>query len=398
MNFNEYIDRNLYPTMKWSKSFLSNFFGNENALPMSVADMDMRAPQAVIDHLDQRVRHGIFGYEERRDSFYQALETWYQKRHAWNISRDHLEQSPSLLNAVAILIEQHSQKNQGVIIQPPVFFEFRMVIRSNHRKIIKNPLILTDSQYQMDFEDLERKAADPDNKILILCNPHNPIGRVWTEAELSHVAEICTRHDVLVISDEIHGDFCFYPHRYTPFMTLSPGNQVHAAACISPGKTFNISGLVDAFAVIPNRQDRDTFHDFSHRFQTNKVNVLSSLAMEIAYREGGAWLDALLEYLKGNISLIREYLQENIPSIRLIEPEGTFMVWLDFRALGFDAKVLEKFLSQDAGLALSPGYWFGREGAGFARMTIGCPRATIEKALDNLTQAVAAIDPGRISE
>jgi cystathionine beta-lyase len=239
---------------------------------------------------------------------------------------------------------------------------------------------------------LEQKAADPNNKILILCNPHNPVGRVWTAAELTRVAEICARHEVFVISDEIHGDFTFLPHCYTPFLKLSQSTKVKAVTCLSPAKTFNISGLVDAFAIIPHQQDRETFHDFSHRFQTNKVNVLSSLAMEIAYREGAVWLDALLEYLRENVRLIRDYLKANVPKVSLIEPEGTFLVWLDFRGLGLEVKTLEKFLAQEAQLALSPGYWFGREGAGFARMTIGCPRATVEKALDNLAKAAAAFD------
>lgn len=388
MNFDETIDRNQYPTMKWSKSFLAEHFANEEAIPMSVADMDLKAPAVVIEQLQKRAAHGIFGYEYKPESYFTALESWYQDRHRWRLDRQHIESCPSILNAIAILINQQSSAGDGVIIQPPVFFEFRMVIRSNERRIVKNPLKFVSGQYQMDFDDLEAKAADPKNKILILCNPHNPVGRVWTEAELGRVAEICERHDLFVIADEIHGDFAFSPHRYTPFLTVSETAAQNAAACISPGKTFGISGIVDAISILPNEAQRLQFHDFAHRYQINKNNVFALAAIEAAYQDGAGWLDELLVYLQGNLKLIKDFLQENDLKISLIEPEGTFLAWLDFRELGLDAKALGKFLALEANIALSPGYWFGREGAGFARMTIGCPRSTIRRSLENLAVAV----------
>jgi len=391
MNFDEQIDRSQYPTMKWSQAFLAEHFGNEAAIPMSVADMDIKAPISVIEHLQKRAAHGIYGYESRPESYFTALERWFQNRYGWKIDQEHIEPCPSILNAVSILINQHSNEGDGVILQSPVFFEFRMVVKSNHRKIVKNPLKLTDGQYQIDFDDLEAKAADPKNKILILCNPHNPVGRVWTEAELAQVAAICERHHVFVIADEIHGDFAFPPHRYTPYLTVSESAEQNAAACISPAKTFNIAGMVDAITIIPNETHRHWFHDFAHRYQINKVNVFASIATEAAYSDGANWLDALLVYLGGNIDLIKEFLQANAIHVSLIEPEGTFLVWLDFRELGLDAKTLAKFLAQEAQIALAPGYWFGREGAGFARMTIGCPKATLQRALDNLAEAVKGL-------
>ncbi|MBL7162640.1 MAG: pyridoxal phosphate-dependent aminotransferase [Anaerolineales bacterium] len=391
MNFDEHVDRSQYPTMKWSRAFLREHFDNEGAIPMSVADMDIKAPISVIEHLQKRAAHGIYGYESRPESYFTALERWFQNRYGWKIDREHIEPCPSILNAVSILINQHSNEGDGVILQSPVFFEFRMVVKSNHRKIVKNPLKLTDGQYQIDFDDLEAKAADPKNKILILCNPHNPVGRVWTEAELAQVAAICERHHVFVIADEIHGDFAFPPHRYTPYLTVSESAEQNAAACISPAKTFNIAGMVDAITIIPNETHRHWFHDFAHRYQINKVNVFASIATEAAYSDGANWLDALLVYLGGNIDLIKEFLQANAIHVSLIEPEGTFLVWLDFRELGLDAKTLAKFLAQEAQIALAPGYWFGREGAGFARMTIGCPKATLQRALDNLAKAVKGL-------
>lgn len=385
MDFDEPIDRSHYPTMKWSSDFLLDHFGNAEAIPMSVADMDLKAPPSVIAHLHKRVEHGIYGYEYKPETYFAALESWYRNKHGWKIERQHIEPCPSILNAIAILINQHANAGDGVILQPPVFFEFRMVIKSNGRAIIKNPLKLVEGQYQIDFDDLEAKAADPRNKILILCNPHNPVSRVWTTPELERVAAICERHNIFVIADEIHGDFVFPPHHYTPYQTISVQDS---ATCISPAKTFNIAGMVDAITIIPNADHRQRFHEFAHRYQINKVNVFASIATEIAYRDGVAWLDALLTYLQGNIAFIKEFLQVNALNVTLIEPQGTFLVWLDFRELGLDAKALERFLAQEAQIALAPGYWFGREGAGFARMTIACPRDTVQRALNNLAGAL----------
>ena len=388
MNFDEIIDRNEYPTMKWSKSFLADHFRNAAAIPMSVADMDLKAPPVVIEQLKKRAAHGIYGYENKPESYFQAMELWYQNRYGWHINQQQIEPTPSILNAISILINQHSNEGDGIIMQPPVFFEFKLVIRSSNRRIIKNPLKLENGQYKMDFDDLERKAADPNAKILILCNPHNPVGRVWSEAELKQVADICSRNNVFVISDEIHGDFAFAPHRYVPFLTVFEDNAEKAAACLSPAKTFNISGMVDAMVVIPNEAVRKQFHEFAHRYQINKVNVFANAAIEAAYREGAAWLDELLTYIQGNASFIQAFFQSNELNVSLIKPEGTFLAWLDFRGLGLDVKALEKFLAQEANIAVAPGYWFGREGAGFARMTFGCPRSTIERALENLAAAV----------
>ena len=392
MTFDQTIDRNKYPTFKWHKPALAEHFGNEEALPFWVADMDFPAPEVVVEALRQRAEHGIFGYEYKTDGYFDSLIAWYQARHQWSVDRAHIEFCPGVLNGISILIDQHSEVGDGVIIQPPVFFEFRSIIRSNNRKIVKNPLKFIDGTYQLDLDDLAEKAADPQNKILIICNPHNPIGRVWSREELTKVAEICQEHDVFVISDELHGDIVFPPHRYTPFAALSDAVAQNSATCISPAKTFNIAGVLDGMVVIPNNEHRQRFNNFGHRFQTNKTNVFASAAIEAGYRHGGPWLDELLIYLQSNVDFIRTYLQANIPQVTLVEPEGTYLVWLNFAGLGLDAKVLETFLAQDAQLALNAGYWFGREGAGFARMNIACPRTLLEQAFGHLTEAVRALD------
>lgn len=386
--FDQPVDRMQYPTMKWNKASLEEHFGNPEALPFWVADMDFPAPQAVVERLMERARHGLYGYEYKPEAYFEALLNWYSTRHQWRIEPQHIEACPSVLNAITILINQHTAEGDGIIIQPPVFFEFNMVIRSNRRKRVKNPLKFEDGKYQMDFDDLEAKAADPQTKLMILCNPHNPVGRVWTKDELAQVGEICRRHNVLVVSDEIHGDIVYPPQRFTPFASISDEQALNSVTCLSPAKTFNIAGMVDAFAVIPNADYRAQFHDFAHRYQINKTNVFASAAIEAAYSEGGPWLDELLAYLQGNIDFLRAYLQEHLPQVKLVEPEGTYLVWLDFTGLGFGAKDLHRFLGGKAQIALNAGHWFGREGAGYARMNIACPRSTLQAALERLNNAV----------
>ena len=388
MNFDQIIDRKEYPTLKWNKPLLTEHFGNDGVLPFWVADMDFQAPDVVIDSLLKRVEHGIFGYEYKKDTYFDALFNWYKNRHQWLVDLNHIEFCPGVLNAISILINQHSDKGDGIIVQPPVFFEFRSVIKRNNRKLVKNPLQVVDGKYQMNFKELEKKAANPKTKIMIICNPHNPVGRVWTREELAQAGEICRRHNVLIISDEIHGDIVYKPHHYTPFASISDELAQISVTCLSPAKTFNIAGVIDAMAVIANKEYRDQFHDFAHRYQINKTNVFASAAIEAAYSQGGEWLDELLTYLQANIDFLQSFLYENLPQVKLIEPEGTYLVWLDFKELGLDAKELEKFLAQKAQLALNSGYWFGREGAGYARMNIACPQSILEQALSRLTNAV----------
>lgn len=386
--FDTVIDRHAFPTERWNSAALNQHFGTDEVIPFWIADMDFAAPPVVIDALMRRAEHGAFGYEHRPESMYEVLIDWYAQRHNWPIEREDVCNSPGVMNTIATLVNMHSEEGDGVIIQPPVFFEFRTVLRSNQRTVVRNALILEDGRYRMDLDDLEMQAANPANKILILCNPHNPTGRVWTREELTNVAEICRQHDVRVISDEIHGDIAFDSNKYVPFASLSRELSANSFTCVSPAKTFNLPGVVDAFVIIPNEEHRIAYRETARRLHLNRTNVFASAAIESAYRDGGEWLDALLSYLQGNIAFIRERLLTTMPVIKMIEPEGTYLLWLDFRSLGLDVHELERFLAFDAGLALNAGYWFGRQGANFARMTIASPRSVLEDAMDRLAKAV----------
>lgn len=385
-------DRSQSASEKWDKQGLERNFGRQDLLPFQVADMEFRAPQSVMNSLIDRANAGIYGYEVRPASLSDAIVDWYTQRHGWSINPAHLCFGRNVMNALAILINMLTEEGDGVIVQPPVFFEFRLCINANNREQIRNPLIWDGSRYRMDFDDLEQRAADPRSKIMILCNPHNPVGRVWEEEELARVGEICHRHGVIVIADEIHGDFVYPGHRYRPYASVVDEEIASKSiTCLSPAKTFNIASVTESAVVIPDQATREMFDQFAFKLFVDKPAAFSTVAMESAYRNGAAWVDELLEYLNGNVAFLRQFLQERIPRVKLVEPEGTFLLWLDFRELGLDAKELEAFLVKEAGIALSSGYWFGRQGAGYARMTIACPRQMLEEGLARLERAVKAL-------
>jgi cystathionine beta-lyase len=381
-------DRSQSAAEKWDKASMLKHFGRDDLLPFWVADMEFKTPPNVCSSLVERAENGIFGYESTQDSLYNAIIHWYSTRHHWMINKPELCFSRGILNAISMLINLYTEKGDGIIIQPPVFFEFRLTIIENKRKVIRNPLKRVDQRYQMDFDDLEEKAADPRTKMLILCNPHNPVGRVWEREELQRVGEICKQHHVLIISDEIHGDIVYPGHQYIPFASVSDEIAQNSFTCLSPAKTFNIAAVTDAIVIIPDQEYRKQYKQFASQLIINKTNAFSVVAMESAYQAGDEWLDQLLNYLQGNLSYLRDYLKNHIPKVQLIEPEGTFLVWLDFRELGMETKQLESFLVQQARLALNSGYWFGRQGAGYARMTIACPRSMLAEALSRLEHAV----------
>ncbi|MDJ0826281.1 MAG: PatB family C-S lyase [Rhodobacter sp.] len=385
-NFDHPPDRRTVPALKTHRMVLGE--GNEHLFAAGVADMDFEVAPPIRDALTQRLQHGIFGYEAVPDGLIPALTGWLDTRHRWQVDSDHTLRAPNALNALAIAASLFSDEGEGIIVQPPVFFDFFDIIRENHRTVVENPLILGDGRYEMDFDGLEALAADPQNRILFLCNPHNPVGRVWTRAELTRLAEICLRNDVLVVADELHGDMTFAGHAYTPFAAIDPNAAQNSITILSPAKSFNIAGCCAAFTVVPDPNRRAAVKVENSRLTVNKNNAFANVAMEAAYRDGGPWLDAVLGYLAGNLDLVCARIAD-IPGVKLIEPEGTFLVWLDFRAIGLTSDALHTFLRERAQWAVTRGIAFGPQGAGFARLNIACPRARLAEALDGLHSAVA---------
>jgi len=391
-NFDEEIDRRAVPALKTHRIVLGE--GGEALFAAGVADMDFRAAPPVLDAMRRRLEHGVFGYEAVPDGLIPALTGWLQTRHGWQVDPGHILRAPNVLNILAIAASLFTKQGDGIIVQPPVFFDFYDIIRENGRHLVSNPLILEDGRYRIDFDGLEKLAASPRNQMLYLCNPHNPVGRVWDKDELTRLGEICARHNVLVVSDEIHGDITYAGHAYTPFAALGPKFAANAITCLSPAKSFNIASCCSAFTVISDDAKRQAFQTENSRLTVNKNNALASAAMEAAYRDGGPWLDAVLEYLAGNLAEVRTRL-DKMPQVTLIEPDGTFLLWIDFRGLGLDADALTRFLRLEAGWAVTRGPAFGDEGTGFARLNIGCPRAKLVAGLDRLAGALARLHPGR---
>ena len=386
-NLDEIINRSEVATLKFDTETMQSIFGATNLWPSWVADMDFKAAPEIIEALSRRLDHGILGYEASTDELPNAVASWFQKRYDWYFNAKHIVFTPRTLNSLATLITLFSSEGDGVIIQPPVFYDFKLILRANKRVLVKNPLKLEQGKYQMDFDNLESIAAEPNNKLLILCNPHNPIARVWPREDLSKLSEICIRNNVFIIADEIHADIT-YRNRYTPAASVSKEAALNTATCISPIKSFNLAGVANSMIVIENEAKRKLCTDWYNRMEINKNNVFTNASMLAAYTKGEPWLEQVIEYLQGNIEFLSNFLQQNTPSIKLIEPEGTFLLWLDFRELGLGVRQLETFLTTEARMATNPGQWFGREGVGFVRINIACPRSVLNTALNQLEKAV----------
>ena len=383
--FDQEINRREVPALKCHPIVLEQ--DGENLFAAGVADMDFRAPKPVLEALQKRLNHGVFGYETVPRDLLPALTGWLDCHHHWTVDQAHILRAPNVLNILAIASSLFTEEGDGVIVQPPVFFDFYDILKENIRHLIPNPLLLQDGHYTMDFNGLETLASEPKSKMIYLCNPHNPIGRVWTKDELQKLGDICARHNVLVVSDEIHGDLTFKGHEYTPFASLGPLYADNSITCLSPAKTFNIASCCSAFTVISNDARRKAFQMENNRLTVNKNNAFASVAMEAAYRSGGPWLVDVLHYLEQNLSLVRDHLKD-IPKVRLVEPEGSFLVWLDFRGLNLSPGELTAFLRNKVGWVVTRGEAFGYEGRGFARLNIACTQAKLTNALNQLIKAV----------
>lgn len=385
-DFDSKIDRRQVPALKVHKMVLGA--DGMDLFAAGVADMDFRAAPAVLKAMSTRAAHGVFGYETVPDGLMPALMVWLRSRHGWSVDVSHILRAPNVLNSLSMAANLFTDAGEGIIIQPPVFFDFADIIAENGRRMVPNPLVLRDGRYEMDFSGLEQLTREPKTKMLFLCNPHNPVGRVWTREELLRVGEICRAHDVLVVADEIHADITFAGHVYTPFASLSQADALNSVICLSPAKSFNIAACCASFTVVPDDAKRKAFQAENSRLTVNKNNAFASVAMQAAYENGAHWLEAVIGYIQGNLDLVRSQLA-NVRGVELIEPEGTFLLWLDFRSLGLTPDELTAFLRQKAGWAVTRGQSFGPEGQGFARLNIACPRSRLKTALRQLSKAVA---------
>ncbi|WP_283609558.1 MalY/PatB family protein [Faecalispora anaeroviscerum] len=361
----------------------------EGLLPLWVADMDFPAPECVNEALTERCQHGIYGYSEPDERYFQALQNWFSTRHGWNVENGWLIKTPGVVFALCAAIRSLTQPGDAVLIQTPVYYPFTESVLANDRRLVRNSLVYRDGGYSIDFEDFEKKIEDQKVKLFLLCNPHNPVGRVWTEQELVRLGEICLRHGVTVVSDEIHADFAYPGHRHLVFASLRPEFAQITITCTAPTKTFNLAGLQISNIFIPNQSLRRTLRAELDRAGYSQANVMGLIACRAAYEGGAQWLDELKEYLVGNLDFVREYLREHLPAIRLVEPQGTYLIWLDCKALGLDDEALNRLMIEKAKLWLDAGSMFGEEGQGFQRINIACPRVVLRQALEQLGRAVA---------
>ena len=361
-------------------------------LPFWVADMDFPAPPEVLDALQKRVAHGIFGYGDLTgEAYFTPLRNWYRTRFGWKPEREWLVETPGVVFAVYNAVRALTGPNDAVLILEPVYYPFARAIRDNGRRVAVSKLVLENGRYTVDYDDFERKIDEEGVKAFILCSPHNPVGRVWTQDELTRMGEICLRHGVRVIADEIHADFVRPGHRHTVFASISSAFSDCTLTCTAPSKTFNLAGLQCSNIFIQNEELREAFRREVSRTGYGEPNVLGLVACQTAYEYGAPWLEALRAYLEENLAFVRAYLEQHIPKIKLIEPEGTYLIWLDCRALGLEPKALDEFMYCKAGLWLDDGPLFGAGGEGFQRMNIACPRAALAEAMARLEGAVASI-------
>lgn len=361
--------------------------GEDRVLAMWVADMDFRCPEPVIQALRDRVEHGIFGYSAKTDEYVSAVGDWFARRHNWTVEPEWISPIPGVVPALNVAVRAFTQPGDKVIVQRPVYYPFFRVSRNNGCEIVSNGLILEDGQYRMDFDDLEKKAADPKAKMLILCSPHNPIGRVWAADELTRLAEICARNDVIVIADEIHCDLILPGNTFTPFATLGETAAQNVVVCTAPSKTFNLAGLHNSNMIIPNPELRERFTKAQAVQSLPGMNPFGIVATMAAYREGEPWLDAVLEYIAGNAQLVMDTFAEHEPRVKPIMPQGTYLQWIDCRELGLDKDALEDLMLNKAKIYFDEGYIFGEEGEGFERINIACPRPLLKQALDRMVAA-----------
>lgn len=387
VNFDEVIERRNTDCLKFD--FAKRNGKPEDVLPLWVADMDFKTSSLVLDEIRKRVDHGIFGYSDSGEHYFKAVSGWLLKHHNLEIKPSWIVKTPGVVFAIAIAVRAYSKEGDSVLIQQPVYYPFSRVILDNKRVPVSSDLVLgEDGKYHIDFEDFENKIVENHVKLFILCSPHNPVGRVWTVDELKRIAEICMKHQVVVMSDEIHEDFTFEGYTHTPLINVDERIKDYCVIATAPSKTFNLAGLQISNVIIENAKLRHAFNQEIKVSGYGLSNSMGIVACEAAYNYGEEWYLALKKYLKGNLDFVRDYLERELPEIKLIEPEGTYLIWLDFRSLGLCEEERENLIVNKAKLWLDSGAIFGPAGEGFERINIATSRATLEEAMNRIRDAI----------
>lgn len=384
-NFDEIIDRNNTDAIKIERC--KALFGTQEVLPLWVADMDFRTPDFIIEAVQKRLEHPVLGYSMPPKNFYTSLMQWINEHHNWNVNREWVGFLPGIVPGLAFAVQCFTQPGDEIIVQPPVYYPFFHVVEKNHRVLIYNPLKEVNSKYEMDFDDLESKIT-PKTKMFILCNPHNPGGKAWGKETLLRLDEICSKHNILVISDEIHADMVFTGFTHTPYATVSEQAANNSVTFMAPTKVFNMPGLISSSFIIPNKELRNRFVDYLEASEIGSGNIFAYAATIAAYEKGEDWRVHMLDYVQGNIDYVVDFFQQNIPQIKPMKPEASFLVWLDCTTLGMETDDLFNFFVQKAGLGLNKGTIFGPGGESHLRLNVACPRSVLEKALNQLLFAI----------
>jgi cystathionine beta-lyase len=384
-NFDQVINRYETSSEKWDE--VEHIYGESDLLPLWVADMDFQSPPVVIEAMQKRIEHGIFGYNTRMDSYYEAITNWMREKHQWEIPKEWICYSPGVMPAISLVITHFTKPNDLILVQPPVYAPFFEVVTKNNRKLITNPLKYENNRYFIDFADLERKL-DLGVKLFILCSPHNPVGRVWSKEELTQLAKMCGERDVLIVADEIHSDLVYKGNKHIPLASISEELAQRSIICNAPTKTFNLPGIQTANVIIANEKLRTHFQKALESHFLQFSNTFGIIATESAYRFGADWLEQCMDYIQDNFQLVQSYFKEHVPEIKVIQAEGTYLAWLDCKYLPFDTPTLMKCMIKEAKVAPVFGKTFGMEGAGFLRLNIGTPRAVLQEALKRMSVAV----------
>lgn len=388
LNFDKVINRKNTRCLKYD--FAERRGMPKDVLPLWVADMDFETSSYVEDALVERAKEGIFGYSEVQTPYFDIVRDWMKKHHDWDVQEKWLIKTPGIVMALAMAVKAYTQPGEGVLLQLPVYYPFSEVIKDNGRNVVSNTLYLgEDNRYHIDFEDFERKIIEENIKLFFLCNPHNPVGRVWSKQELTQIGDICVKHGVIVVSDEIHQDFVF-KGKHTVFASLKKEYEDISITCTSPSKTFNLAGLMMSNIFIANRELRHNFRRELDAAGISQLGIMGLVACEAAYKNGEVWYQAMLSYVKENIAFTKEFVEKNLPGVTMIDLEGTYLVWLDFRKTGLSVDELEHRVIHKAKLWLDSGKIFGECGIGFQRINVACPRSILEDALNRIKAAIYA--------